>query len=306
MANSVTLFAIVAAYNGRPWIDKCLQSLEQSSTPVSVLVIDNGSADGTQEIIRKHPGVELIQAEKNLGFGQANNRGIEIALDRKADYVFLLNQDAWIEPNTITALLEVAGKNPDYGVISPVQLNGARTGLDLNFSRQVAPDTCPSFYSDLFVGNLRPLYEVTFVGAAAWLLSAPCLAKVGRFEPMFFLYGEDNNFLQRAKYHGFKAGVTPLCAICHDRESRGGELNEQGAKIWERTSSLMILLNILDSYGRSILLFLRERALLAMKYIYQGRFRALKSPLGEMLFFLTHFNKIRRVRNFHKAAYDKD
>jgi len=303
MDNNIKVFAVVVTYNGRPWIDKCLKSLEKSSTPVNIIVIDNGSQDGTQEIIKGHPQVEFIQAAENLGFGKANNRGIAIALGKKADYVFLLNQDAWIETNTITALSEIAGRNPGYGVVSPIHLNGACTGLDLNFSRQLAPDTCPSFYSDLYVRNPRPLYEITFVGAAAWLISASCLGKVGLFEPMFFLYGEDNNFLQRVKYHGFKIGVTPLCAICHDRESRRGNLNEQGAKIWERTSSLIMLLNILDSYSRSILLFLRERLLLMLKYTYQRRFLALKCPIGEIIFLVTHFNAIRRVRNYHKSAY---
>ena len=135
MDNHIKVFAVVVTYNGRPWIDKCLESLEKSSTAVNIIVIDNGSQDGTQEIIKRHPQVEFIQSGENLGFGRANNRGIDIALGKKADYVFLLNQDAWIETNTITVLLEIAGRNPDYGVVSPIHLNGTYTGIDLNFSR---------------------------------------------------------------------------------------------------------------------------------------------------------------------------
>ena len=71
---------VVVTYNGMQWIDRCLESLRGASQSVHTVVIDNGSTDGTvQHIERQFPEMELIKAEKNLGFGQANNVGLRIA-----------------------------------------------------------------------------------------------------------------------------------------------------------------------------------------------------------------------------------
>jgi GT2 family glycosyltransferase len=297
------VFAIVVTYNGDKWICKCLDSLKNSSAPVEIIVIDNDSTDETKTILKAYSGdVTVILSETNLGFGKANNKGIEIAMAKNADYIFLLNQDAWIEKNTISTLLEVAENNPDYGVISPVHLNGSYSGLDLNFSKQLAPDFCPSFYSDLYFKKMQSLYQIKFVNAAAWLVSKPCIEKVGFFEPMFFLYGEDNNYLQRATYHGFKIGITPLCTICHDREIRQGNFNERGIKIWERTFSLIILLNILNTYNKSIWLFAKERIKKIFKYLFQLNFIEIKCQLMELFFCITNFMRLHKIRSYHKAT----
>lgn len=220
------VFAIIVTYNGSKWVEKCFGSLINSSIPVNIIAIDNASTDGTPEYIRKHfPEVNLIENKENLGFGQANNIGIRKAYDAGADYVFLLNQDAWVEKDTIEKLVEVAEKNPEFGIVSPVHLNGKGDALDFRFSKYIGPDFCPGFYSDLFLGKIKDqLYGTSFVNAAAWLISKKCIQIVGGFNPLFFVYGEDDNYLQRVKYHGFNIGVYPFARIFHDREKR--ELHE--------------------------------------------------------------------------------
>ena len=218
----IQVYTIVVTYNGSQWVDKCFGSLTNSSFPVKVLAIDNGSVDGTPEFIRKRfPSVEVIVNEKNLGFGQANNIGIRKAYDSGADYVFLLNQDAWVEKDTIEKLVEVAEKNPEFGIVSPMHLNGRGDALDFRFSKWVGPDFCPGFYSDLYFQRLKEkVYETSYVNAAAWLISRKCIETVGGFNPLFFVYGEDDNYLQRTHYHNLKVGVYPFARIFHDREER--------------------------------------------------------------------------------------
>ena len=300
MKKDIKVAAIIVTYNGINWIEKCLTSLKKSLAPLQTIVIDNGSTDGTQKIIANFPEVTFIQSDINLGFGRANNKGIEIALAKNAKYIFLLNQDAWIEPNTISVLLQIAEDNRDYGVISPVHLNGTYSGLDLNFSKQLVPENCSSFYSDLYVKKLKILYEITFVNAAAWLISKRCFETVGFFEPLFFLYGEDNNFLQRVTYHKLKIGVTPYCTICHDREMRQGSFSETGIKIWERTYSLIGLLNILNSYSKSILSFLKEKFIFIIKCVYQKKFTSLKYPIKEIFFFIKNIRRLYKIRKRYK------
>ena len=86
-------------------MDKNIQSLLNSQYPVEVIVADNDSTDNTVAIVEQYPRVTLLKMTSNLGFGKANDIGIRQALENGADYIFLLNQDAWIFDDTILSLV---------------------------------------------------------------------------------------------------------------------------------------------------------------------------------------------------------
>ena len=128
-----------------------------------------------------------------------NNVGIKKAFDNKAEYVFLLNQDAWLEKETIEKLIDIAVKYPEYGIISPMQMNGTGVGLDLNFSRILSDEYTAGFTNDLYMKQLKPVYDTSFVMAAMWLITRHCYNTVGLFEPLFPHYGEDSDYLKKSK-----------------------------------------------------------------------------------------------------------
>jgi GT2 family glycosyltransferase len=213
--------AIIVTYNGLGWIDRCLGSLQDPDT--HVLVIDNGSTDGTWEAVRdRFPKVELVRNERNLGFGQANNIGLRVALEHHAEHILLLNQDAWLQPSALNELVRNSVLHPQFGVLSPIHLNGPGDALDLQFSKYIAPDKCPGLYSDITLDRVKDgPYPVEFVNAAAWLITRHCLMTVGGFSPSFFHYGEDDNYLARLRYHNLQVGVLPNARVHHDRAQRG-------------------------------------------------------------------------------------
>jgi GT2 family glycosyltransferase len=131
-----------------------------------------------------------------------------------------MNQDVYITPETINQLVKIAKKNPDFGILSPIHLNGNGSELDFGFSNYIVPLKCEKLYSDIFLQNLAPLYELPFVNAAAWLLTRKCIEKVGGFSPSFYHYGEDDNYCQRVLFHSLKIGIVPEAVIFHDREKR--------------------------------------------------------------------------------------
>ena len=93
---------IIVSYNGIKWIDNCLSSLINSNVKTDVIAVDNGSTDGTLAYLKQCKWLTYLHAsEENLGFGKANNIGLEIAHRKKYKYIFLLNQDAWVESNTL-------------------------------------------------------------------------------------------------------------------------------------------------------------------------------------------------------------
>ncbi len=208
---------IVVTYNAMQWISRCLESTK--SYPV--IVVDNNSSDETIVFIKeKYPNVVLFPQKENLGFGQANNIGISYAYKNAADFFFLLNQDAYLVDDCLQKLIETQKAKPNYGIISPIHLNGKANLLDKNFSNYVNYDANPSFYSDSILSNRQEIYEVPFVNAAAWLISRECIETVGGFDPIFFHYGEDDNYCQRVRFHKLKIGVVPNTFILHDRENR--------------------------------------------------------------------------------------
>jgi len=213
--------AIVVTYNGLKWIDRCLGSLRRSSVPIEVIVIDNGSTDGTVEKIRaEFVDVHLITNSENLGFGKANNIGIAIGLDDKADYFFLLNQDAWVNSDSIKKLIEIHKENSQYGILAPIR-KFRNNQLELDVLKNIIDFGAADLISDLFFKiEVQNIYSIDFIAAAAWLISSDCIKKIGGFDPIFFHYGEDNDYCSRAKLSGFKIGICPNILVTHDTGDR--------------------------------------------------------------------------------------
>lgn len=215
---------IIITYNGSYWIRRCLEHLFQSSVTSHLIIVDNNSTDDTIEIIKPFlEKIELIQLPSNLGFGGANNIGIQRALELGYSHIFLLNQDAYVQKDCISKLLSTSLSSPQYGILSPIQLDATGQAMDPVFMGQVAKHYAPE------IGNLLKEFakekaavplEVRFVGAAAWFLTSELIKKVGLFHPVFFHYGEDNNFAARAQYFGFKIGIQVTTAMIHDRKPR--------------------------------------------------------------------------------------
>lgn len=209
---------VIVTYNGLEWIEECLGSCKG----YSVIVVDNGSADETCAFIENHfPQVTLLKQKENKGFGQANNIGISHALNHGAEHILLLNQDAYLIGTSLTELFNFQKNNTEYGIISPLHITADQLKLDKNFSNYMLKEETGEFYSDFVLNNeIKDIYQVPFVNAAAWLVSKYCLETVGGFDPLFFHYGEDRNYCQRVLFHGLKIGVLPKAYVVHDRDGR--------------------------------------------------------------------------------------
>ena len=201
------------------WLERCLDSIVDSSIELDAYIVDNGSTDGSQEFITtKYPQFTFYQSPTNSGFGAANNIGLKYAIENDYDYVYLLNQDAWVESNTIAVLIEQQKLNPEYGILSPLQTNAEKNALDKNFVGWFSKNHIA--VSDAYCNTVKDLYDTDFVMAAHWLISKDCLNVVGGFSSMFYHYGEDANYIHRARYHKFKIGIAPKVIGVHDREFR--------------------------------------------------------------------------------------
>lgn len=210
-------FVILAVinYNGKEWLGNCLSSLSATDYPnFKVIVIDNASKDGSIQFIKDNFGrVELIQNRSTAGFGKSANMGINIAIERKAKYVVLLNSDIKVSPNWIVELIKVAEDDEDIAILTPLHYNYSGDELDPNLSRIL--DTNAQYLKDKNTANLKVKYEVTSAIGGCMMIRTNIITKVGHMDPLYFLYGEDSDLCRRVIFHGYKIAVAMKSKIMH-------------------------------------------------------------------------------------------
>jgi len=206
---------VLPTYNGEGFVENALDSVsKQSLTPQSVFVIDNASTDHTVEKVRKQfPSAIIIELDENTGFGGASNLGLQRALDEGADYILLLNQDVVLSGDTIERLVNAMEGNPRYGILSALQVSYDGSAIDQTF-RGYALES--SFYDDLALAQgVKEVYSTPFVPAAAVIFRRSALEMVGGFDPLFFLYGEDEDLCRRYLGAGWSIGFAPGAVVRH-------------------------------------------------------------------------------------------
>ena len=222
-----SIFSVIVTFNGLKWYERCFGSLRRSTVSVTPVVIDNASFDGSVAYIREHfPEAVVIEQKENLGFAKANNVGMRYALDHGADYVFLLNQDAWlVQDNCLEQMMSIAKAHSEFAILSPMQLYGDGRQIVHEAKHYAALDDKDDWVSDAYFNRLNDLYEVQYVCAASWFMSVNTLKTIGGFDPLFYHNGEDDNYLQRVHYHGMKVGMCPKVNVCHDCGERPKDYN---------------------------------------------------------------------------------
>ena len=288
------VLVIVVTYNGMQWLGRCLGSVQgdarsEPGMTTDLYVWDNDSTDGSADFVEaNYPQAKLVRSTENLGFSIPNNKGMQYALDKGYDYVYLLNQDAWLEPGALEKLVAVADAHPEYGLLSPMQMTDGYKGLDEQFAKRLpvkpamtsivsfpAPtSSCPVSTSSCpaLTGHL---IEVPFVMAAHWLVPTRVIRKVGLFnEELFPHWGQDDDWCQRLDFCGLKIGVVEEARAVHDRATR----QESVGKLVKRnyyTGSLIRLCDVRRPLWERffyVLLFtavksIKYRSLLPFKYL---------------------------------------
>ncbi len=208
---------------------ECVRALGAMTTTAAldILVIDNGSGDGSAEALRRElpPGVALLALPQNLGFGRGNNVGLRRALDGGYDYALLINNDAFAAPDMLDRLLAAAG--PTVALVSPKIYYEAR------------PDTL------WFAGGRRRRRTLDIAGTGrgqvdgpAWaadrdadyllgtclLVNLAAIAAVGLFDERYFMYFEDLDWSLRLQQAGYRLRLAAAAHLCHRVAAGSGGL----------------------------------------------------------------------------------
>jgi len=205
---------VVVNYQGATDTIECLASLDHLSDHVRVIVVDNGSGDGSVErIATAAPDVEIIRNEENVGFGAGNNVAIERLLADGAEYVWLLNNDATVERGTLAAMLDVADRDRRVGVVGSVIYDAVRRDRV-----QTWGGGSVSVRTGRTADARSSTDRVDYITAASALLRSAALRDVGVFDPRFFFLYEDVDLGVRLRQREWSVAVAESSRVWH----RGG------------------------------------------------------------------------------------
>lgn len=233
---------IVPAYDGGELLQQCLASVATSEFRADVIIIvDNASSDGSIErATQRYPDLHVIRNPRNRGFGAACNQGIDAAWARDCEFVFLLNQDARVEPATLGRLVETMREHPHAAVV------GAKT-----LSPVHAADGSPILLYNGAWRRILPLWQripgigrssrntaetprqVDYVWGHGMLLRSAAVREIGSFDPGFFMYYEDLDLCRRLRQAGWEVWCEGRAVMWHAIDD-GPRATESAGWRWQR------------------------------------------------------------------------
>jgi GT2 family glycosyltransferase len=225
---TASVAVVVLSWNGREDTLACLGSLGQASCPrLDVVVVDNGSSDGSKEAVAaEHPDVAIVPLESNRGFAGGMNAGIEAALAGGAEHVMLLNNDTVVEPGFLEPLVGALERDEHAAAAcsqivflddpEKVWYAGAdfrpgrgHHGTNRGYGQPRLDGTVPPYATDRACGG-------------AMLIRSDALSEVGIFDESLFAYAEDTDWSLRAAKHGRHVLVVPASVIRHAVSASSG------------------------------------------------------------------------------------
>lgn len=289
MQSTFKILAIIVTYNGSKWIEKCLSCIYNSTLEIIPIIVDNNSTDNTISLIKKtYPQTLIISNKYNTGFGEANNIGVKYVMNLNPDFVLLVNQDAYIQPNTVEKLLKF---NDNNTILSPMHLNGVGSKIDRNFKKNSILNIQNEDFLDKVIieNNKSYKFDVEFINAAFWLIPKSVILKIGGFNPLFFHYGEDVNYLNRVKYHGVQACVVSNTYIMHDRELFGNP--QSFYDNYYKREILLINTNI----NNSLLDLIKKNFIFIVRILYSISKLKFRIACYQLIGLISIISKIKRI-----------
>jgi GT2 family glycosyltransferase len=221
----VTVSIVIVSFNAREHLERCLE--EVGGGAHEVVVVDNASSDGSPALVRERfPSVKLIELPENVGFGAANNVGMEAA---GGDLFLLLNSDAWPVGEAIERLAAFTAASPRAGVVGP-RLRNPDGSLQRSVRGRPTPWRLATEYLFLrYLGRRTRAFNgfygagfdhesvrsVEVVKGAVMLVRRDAYEATGGFDPDFFMYGEEMDLCYRVGKAGWEVVFDPEAEFVH-------------------------------------------------------------------------------------------
>src|SRR6266849_4324236 len=213
------LSIIIVSFNAAADLERCLESLHAAppATPHDIVVVDNGSTDGSVAIARRWTDVGVVEVGSNAGFGHANNVGIRASTGAN---ILLLNSDTIVPPGAIDRLISELERHPDVAVVGPRLVDGSGRA-ELSFGRMIGP---LNELRQKRLAQSRAVEDRTsrrqypdWVSGACLLVRRADAEAVGLLDERYFMYTEDVDFCAAIRARGRRVLFTPEVEVVHLR-----------------------------------------------------------------------------------------
>jgi len=211
---------IIVNLNGINYLENCLNSIKKNTSYLNynIIVVDNGSTDGTQKLVKsKYPQVDLIENKENRGLSGGNNDGIKYAINKyNPDYFLLLNNDTTVEKNWLNEAVKTAQKSENTGIVGLKQLTFERKPA-------ISAGWIKLFRVKYYFGNEEE--KVGWVSGAGFVIKKEVIQKIGLLDEMYNpCYYEESDWEKRAMLNGFKIVYCPKSVFLH---KGGGDTGQE-------------------------------------------------------------------------------
>ncbi len=297
---------IIPTWNGKELLETCLKSLKQQTfKDFEVIVVDNGSTDGTQEMIKKiYPKAVVLSFEKNKGFAPAVNEGIKNA---QGDYLVLLNNDTKMDKECLKYLVKATQKK-NVGLVAAKMLN---------FYSPETIDSAGAYITSVGHANgigwkekdgpaFNQAQEVFLASGGGCLIKKEVIKKIGLFDEDYFAYFEDVDFSLRAQLQGFKIWYQPKAIIYHVHKATSRRIQPFTEYLQFRNMTMTIMKDFphqfLKQHWWKILLVNLHTVWFLMRQGY-GK-AAIQAELYVILHFWQILSKRKEIQKKNKLSFE--
>ncbi len=215
------VYAIILNWNAPQDTIECIESVKKSNYEnLSIVLVDNGSRDDSVLVLRKHfPDLDIIENTQNAGFAEGNNIGMRYAMEKEADYFFILNNDVTLAQDCIEKLVKSAESLNYAGMLAPKvcyydqpdMINSLGTSMDW---LRLRPYLGFCGQKDKGQFNDKTIDAQILVGCAIFV-KKDTLNRIGLIDKKFFIFHEEADWCLRNIKSGFKNVVIPQAAVYH-------------------------------------------------------------------------------------------
>lgn len=282
----MNISVVVPNWNGKDSVGKCLDSLLSQSIKTSVVVVENGSTDGSLEYLTKnYPEVELVINEKNLGFAGGVNSGIKKAIDNESDYIALFNNDALADKDWLKNIVSVMEQHKELGIATCKFVDINKKKLDSTgdlYTSWGLP--YPRGRGEEDLDKYDHQTEIFAASGGASVYRTEMLKQIGLFDEDFFAYYEDIDISFRAQLAGWKVAYVPEAVAYH--QIGGTSQKIKGFTTYQTIKNLPWLL-VKNVPGKTFFKVLPRFTIAYLSFIFSALTRGQIMPVLKGLFMTT-------------------
>ena len=218
---SNTLKVVIVNWNLKDDTQACIQSLLQAGfSPEQIILVDNGSTDGSVKLMREEFGdrLTIIHNETNLGFASACNQGIHRALEDQQDWVLILNNDTIVAPNLLEVASRILERDLRFAILGPMVLSASQPDKILYLGDTLIPGTLITinrYRCRRYKPEFTEILPVDFICGCAMFVHKDVFNSIGLLDERLEMYGEEIDFCWRAQKAGYLIGSITEAKVWH-------------------------------------------------------------------------------------------